>query len=72
MQLTYRGIQYNVTPTSIRTVSTPLTATYRGASYSILKSDAVAPVPSQNLKYRGITIGAPETSRCSVCDTAMA
>lgn len=62
MQLTYRGINYNAAPVSISTVESGVTATYRGLSYSVPQSHAVATLPKTALKYRGIVIGAVEVN----------
>lgn len=74
MQLTYRGIQYNAAPVSTSTVDSGVTATYRGTVYSILRSNAVATLPTKTLKYRGIVIGTPtpEAGYFSAPGTAMA
>lgn len=72
MQLTYRGIQYNVAPASTSTVNSGLTATYRGLSYAIPQSNAVATLPKKTLKYRGIVIGTPEVTYHPATRPAMA
>lgn len=72
MQLTYRGIQYNVAPASTRTTDSGITATYRGLSYSVPQSSAVATLPKKALKYRGIVIGTPEVNYQPVSRSAMA
>ncbi len=62
MQLTYRGTQYTITSAFTTPVESGMTATYRGASYSVMKSNAVATLPTKALKYRGVVIGEPEVS----------
>ncbi|WP_416674029.1 DUF4278 domain-containing protein [Egbenema bharatensis] len=62
MQLTYRGTQYNIAPAFTTTVDSGMTATYRGVNYSVMKSNAVATLPTKALKYRGVVIGEPEAS----------
>lgn len=61
MKLSYRGIQYNVAPVSTSVVDSGLTAKYRGCLYTVPQATNVPVMPVQMLRYRGITIGTPDS-----------
>lgn len=60
MQLIYRGIYYTPASVSTNTIDSGLTATYRGVRYSVQHTQATATLPATTLKYRGVTVGAPQ------------
>ena len=65
MRLTYRGVSYNLTNTTVKTVETKMTASYRGQTYSVRFPEFVPTKPQFNRVWRGIpyTSGSINTSK---------
>jgi hypothetical protein len=55
MQLSYRGLAYNKPNKSAQVVTKQVVGKYRGVSFGSRPSErAIAPQPTQKLKYRGL------------------
>lgn len=54
MQLSYRGIRYQVNSVNTATSETKITATYRGIPYQIRQVTETISQPTVQLKYRGV------------------
>ncbi|MGB7085475.1 MAG: DUF4278 domain-containing protein [Phormidesmis sp.] len=57
MQLSYRGVKYNTSNTTVEVIETPEIGQYRGAVYHIHRAVNVPVRESQDvLKYRGAVV----------------
>lgn len=54
MRLSYRGSNYETSPTKMLNQQCFITAKYRGISYDIVNLKTVQTQPQAELKYRGI------------------
>ena len=68
MLLTYRGQQYTATNTTVEMIDTGLTATFRGAAYSVQRAASLN-FPAANLMYRGVTY--TQTPNAKVAEPAL-
>lgn len=57
MQLSYRGVKYNVHQSAVQVVDTPEIGHYRGAIYHVRRALGVSHGHSEDvLKYRGAVV----------------
>ena len=63
MNLTYRGVSYQTSPTYIKPEATNTTATYRGKSYNVTANIENVSKTSFELTYRGIKINSATTQK---------
>ena len=68
MLLTYRGQQYTTTNTAVEMMDTGLTATFRGAAYSLQRAASLS-LPAANLVYRGVAYA--QTPSAKVTEQAL-
>ena len=68
MQLSDRGIRYQVNSGNVSTTETNITATYRGNTYHVPQVTEIIPQPTVQLKYRGVAYPAQQPQTATAND----